>query len=75
MDYRLNIKNLENPEDVSRLIRAIQQIADECDTLIASQSPNGNIPARRGRLAHYVNGVTNEVWMNTDGGTTWIQIY
>jgi len=74
VDYRLNVKDLSNPNDLARLITSISEIADECDTLYTETAPNGNISARQGRVALYNNSGTYTLWINTDGGTIWTEL-
>lgn len=74
MDYRLNLKNLSNPEEVARLITAISEIADECDILYLTSAPDGNVSARQGRICLYNNGGSFELWVNTDGAKAWQRV-
>ena len=74
MDYRLNLKDLTQPQDIARLVTAISEIADECDVLYTSTDPNGNISGRQGRIALYKNGANYEIKVNTDGATAWQRI-
>jgi len=71
MDLRVNVKSLQSPTDVEKLVSAISEIADELDVLYTETAPNGAISARTGRIALYNNGGTYETWQNIDGGTTW----
>lgn len=74
MKWRPTIRNLKNPAEVNRFVNSVSELAEQLDVLIATQTPNGNISARLGRLAYYDNSGTDEVWMNKDGGTTWFQV-
>lgn len=74
MDYQLNIEDLNDPNSIVKLKRAISEIADEADTLYTETAPNGVISARIGRRAIYNNAGTYTTWVNTDGATTWVRM-
>ena len=73
MDYKLNIKNLDDPQAIKTLVSAISEIADQLDIMYSETAPNGNISARVGRVCLYNNSGTYEQWENIDGGITWQQ--
>lgn len=73
MDYKVELRDLTKPTDLTKLASSLSELADELDTLYTETAPNGNISARRGRIALYNNAGTYTVWQNTDGGTTWQQ--
>ena len=66
--------DLSKPENIIQLIDALTKLADQLDTLYTTTAPNGNISAKRGRVALYNNSGTYTTWINTDGTATWQQI-
>ncbi len=74
MDLRINLNNLDTPEDIQKLTSIIAELADSLDVLYTADAPNGLISARQGRIALYKNGLTYEQWQNVDGGNTWTRI-
>lgn len=74
MEYRLQIKDLKNPEDLAKLVSAISDISEKLDVIYTTTAPNGNISARQGRIALYNNSGSYEQWENVDGATTWQRI-
>jgi len=71
MDYKLEINDLSKPNDLMRLKHAISELAFDLDSIYTTSAPNGNISARQGCRAVYLNGANYEVWTNVDGLTTW----
>jgi len=71
VDYKLSIQDLNNPADLEKLKSAISELAFDLDAIYTTTAPNGNISARQGVRAIYLNGATYEYWVNVDGGTTW----
>jgi hypothetical protein len=71
MQLRLNLGNLDTPQDILKLTSTIAEMAESLDILYLEASPNGVISARQGRIALYKNGTTYEQWQNVDGGTVW----
>jgi hypothetical protein len=74
MNLRLILNDLTNPVEKERLIAVISRLADELDTLYTTTEPDGNIKARRGKIALWNDGGAYTAWMNVDGSTTWGQI-
>ena len=74
MDNRINITNLNDPNQLAKLISHLSIMSDELDYLYTETAPNGTISARQGRIALYNNSGTYTTWINTDGSTTWKQI-
>jgi hypothetical protein len=74
MNLRLILNDLSNPVEKERLIAVISRLADELDTLYTTTELDGEIEARRGKIALWDNGGTYTAWMNVDGSTTWMQI-
>jgi hypothetical protein len=74
VEYRLNITDLQNPNDILALKKAISEIASDCDVLYSGTAPDGNISARVGRRCCYNNGGTYTFWQNVDGDKSWRQI-
>jgi hypothetical protein len=74
MDLRVNLGNLDTPNDIQRLTSIISELADSLDTLVSTTAPNGNISGRQGQVCLYNNSGTYTVWINTTGSTVWEQI-
>ena len=74
MDLRVNLKQLDTPEDILRLTNVLSEMADNLDTLVSTTAPNGNISGRQGQFCLYNNSGTYTVWINTTGSTVWEQV-
>lgn len=75
MDLRASFQTLDNPNDILNLKNMLSRLAFELDSIYTTSAPNGNISARQGTRAVYLNGSTYEVWTNTDGDTAWQKQY
>lgn len=71
MDLRVPFQSLDNPNDILALKNVLSKLAFELDAIYTTTAPNGNISARQGTRAVYLNGATYEYWVNVDGNTTW----
>jgi hypothetical protein len=74
MDIRVNLGELNTPQDIERLASIISEMADSLDTLYSTTTPNGNISGRQGQVCLYNNSGTYTTWINTTGSTVWQQI-
>ena len=71
MIYNLRVNKDWSDQDILKLQNAISELAEGLDTLYTETAPNGAISSRQGVIALYNTGGGYEMWLNTDGGTTW----
>ena len=71
MEQNIILNNLSDPKEVLRLKQYLQDLYREEYPIYTTTNPNGNIEAKRGRMALYYDASDYFIYMNLDGSTTW----
>ena len=71
MEQNIILNDLTQPKDLLRLKQYLQDLYREEYPIYTTTNPNGNIEAKRGRMALYFDTPDYYLFLNIDGSTGW----